>query len=263
MVPRFHLRAILLAALFVVTLGMTASSQSVFLDQVDGLYAPDSVRAGETLAFHFRIQTNDSTLWGIANGFRIYSIDGAEWSSVTGLWSEAVSPDMFQFRYVAPLRDGANCDTIGFGGVIGNSGMQGIPTGFDSVTWTINVGPVAAEHEGRTICLDSSFFPPFNEWVWHTEDLYNGKFTPSWGGPYCFTVVDAGCCEIRGDVNHNGIGSEIGDLQQLAAYVTASGPEPPCLTEADVDDDGLVTIADVVYLQMYMFESGPAPAICN
>ncbi len=41
-----------------------------------------------------------------------------------------------------------------------------------------------------------------------------------------------------------------------------TGPEPPCIEEADVDASLTLDIADIVYLVSYMFTDGPAPAIC-
>ena len=77
----------------------------------------------------------------------------------------------------------------------------------------------------------------------------------------------AGCCNLRGDIDHNGTGPDIGDLVYLVNYMFNGGPEPPCNTpsylEADVDGNGTgPDIGDLVYLVNYMFNGGPAPVPC-
>lgn len=56
------------------------SSQSISLDSVDGLYAPDSIVAdGNTnIIFYLRLTNGSVATEAISNGFRLYSNDGAE-----------------------------------------------------------------------------------------------------------------------------------------------------------------------------------------
>ena len=79
-------------------------------------------------------------------------------------------------------------------------------------------------------------------------------------------MVDAlndGCCVIRGDIDHSGVGPDIADLVYLVDYMFAAGPEPPCIEEADIDGSGSdPEIADLVYLVDYIFMGGPAPEPC-
>ena len=77
-------------------------------------------------------------------------------------------------------------------------------------------------------------------------------------------TVSAGCCTVRGDINHAGGASpiDIADLVYLVDYMFNQGPEPPCLEEADMDASGEFDIADLVYLVDYMFTGGPVPVVC-
>ena len=72
------------------------------------------------------------------------------------------------------------------------------------------------------------------------------------------------CCQIMGDVKHDGSGPLIDDLVYLVTYMFQDGPLPPCMAETDVNGDGSAfpDIADLVYLVTYMFQDGPALAPC-
>ena len=75
----------------------------------------------------------------------------------------------------------------------------------------------------------------------------------------------AGCCVIRGDVDHSGLSVlDIADLVALVNYMFQGGEEPFCLEEADANADGspVIDIADLVYLVSYMFQDGPGLEPC-
>ena len=94
---------------------------------------------------------------------------------------------------------------------------------------------------------------------WGEESSWSGGFTVTIGGS---------CCALRGDVDHNSSGPDIGDLVYLVNYMFNGGP-PPCddgggtYPEADVDGNGSgPDIGDLVYLVNYMFNGGPPPVSC-
>jgi len=63
----------------------------------------------------------------------------------------------------------------------------------------------------------------------------------------------------RGDVNNDGV-VNLADIIYLADYVASSGPGPiPFAHLGDVDGDGLTNAADVTYLMSYYFYYGPCP----
>ncbi len=63
---------------------------------------------------------------------------------------------------------------------------------------------------------------------------------------------------IRGDANGNGI-INIADVVYLFAYLTGDGPPPDPMESGDVNGNGIVNIADVVYLFAYLTGDGPPP----
>ncbi|MCK4428251.1 MAG: dockerin type I repeat-containing protein [candidate division Zixibacteria bacterium] len=63
----------------------------------------------------------------------------------------------------------------------------------------------------------------------------------------------------RGDVNGDGE-IDIADVVFLLNYLFLDGPEPFPLEAGDADSSGEVDIADVVYLLNYLFINGPSPS---
>ena len=81
------------------------------------------------------------------------------------------------------------------------------------------------------------------------------------GGSY---IVEAGYVHasfvMRGDATADGI-INIADVVYLVSYLFGGGPEPCPMEAGDATCDGIVNIADVVYLVSYLFGGGPPP--CN
>jgi len=64
---------------------------------------------------------------------------------------------------------------------------------------------------------------------------------------------------IRGDVNNDGTINSA-DVVYLINYLFIGGPEPqPVVDSGDCNHDGIVNSSDVVYLINYLFINGPAP----
>jgi len=171
----------------------------VTLDHVDGLTAPDELMIGVPAVFHIRFTADDQTYAGIANGFRVYSSDGAYWNATTGDTVGPLGGEQFDGIFVINYYGitGSDADTLAFAGfALSGSGM---PPGFDSVVYTIQIGPVDASYAGRTVCLDSSFFPPNNAWMWAYR---GGNVKPSWDGPHCYNI---GCVEPNGGADGDSI----------------------------------------------------------
>jgi hypothetical protein len=82
-----------------------------------------------------------------------------------------------------------------------------------------------------------------------------------------WTSSSESCCDIRGDVDHNGGPSpiDISDLVYLVDYMFTGGPAPICLEEGNVDANGVtpIDISDLVYLVDFMFTGGPGPVPCE
>ncbi len=240
-----------------------AQDYAVTVGGVEGLVSATEIAAGPA-CFDIRF-SNRSTydhVMGITNGFRVYSPDGATWNSWT---AETVGSMGSYFNLVYQLYefsvDGAGADTVGLGGATTGSGM---PLGFDEVALQISF-ETQSDDDGKTICIDSCFFPTASPWLWMVE-FWPYQETPFWNGPLCFTIVGSGgCCAIRSDINHDGQPEpDIADLIYLVTYMFQDGPEPPCMEEANIDGDGSEgpDIADLIYLVTYMFQDGPPPVPC-
>jgi hypothetical protein len=263
------LKYVILAPLIAVLGGSvsTLAQTAITLDHVDGSFTPGTITTQGPVTFYLRM-TNfnewQTELRGATNGFRIYSPNHARWSPPEAF--EVI--DMGEYFDMINLinyysADGMGIDTIAVALVRATG--PGLPHGFDSVTHgiTINVDPA---YEGRTICLDSTTYDiPNGMWLW-TYGAEYGSLQPEWGGPYCFTVDNSPCCQVRGNIDHDPDGQiAVNDLVYLAAYMFQSGPPPVCLEEANIDGDpaGQIAINDLVWLAAYMFNEGPPPVPCE
>jgi hypothetical protein len=73
------------------------------------------------------------------------------------------------------------------------------------------------------------------------------------------------CCDWTvGDVNESGI-INVADAVYLVQYIFAGGPPPkPVVQSGNVNCAGVINVADAVYLVQYIFAGGPpAPCECN
>jgi hypothetical protein len=106
---------------------------------------------------------------------------------------------------------------------------------------------------------------------WYCDDLslqnipneFTGVSVPWPGGetPVLTEVeyaVQVSPWEYRGDVNQDG-SINSADVVFLINYLFVGGPAPVPLSKGDVNCDGFVNSADVVYLINYLFVGGPAP----
>jgi len=236
----------------------------VELDHIDGLIGPDTMLTGQEVTLYIRLRNlTTKPFWGAVNGFRIYSPDGATWGSsrieqVGESWGQPYLDLTGTNQFNA---DGSGADTIGLHGV-GFFAVQGILAGFDEVTHTITLGPIAKDYSGSNVCVDSSWFPPANEWLWarsRSDSVF--AFThPAWGGPYCYTIYY--CCDPRGDVDRSG-GINVSDLTMYVAYLFQGGGAPACTDQADVDASGIHNVSDLTYLVAYLFQGGSQPPPCE
>ena len=186
------------------------------LDHVDGLDVSDELQTGVPIVFYIRWTmpggADTTCIVGAFNGFRVYSDDGAVWEPLTWVpyfddeitfewvvYYDGWDGPVLNFNdniFVNPYSvTGSGADTVGFGG---NSKQlipaqkPGVQPGFDEVVYTITT-QVDAAQAGKTLCLDSCYYPPANEWLWSsdtgtTEPGSTGDVLPTWDGPHCFTI---------------------------------------------------------------------------
>ena len=77
-------------------------------------------------------------------------------------------------------------------------------------------------------------------------------------------LVEAGCCTgIRGNVDGDELDQvTIDDIIHMVNWTFSGGPQPTCLDEADVDNNGFINIEDLVYLVGNIYGGGPDPLEC-
>jgi hypothetical protein len=212
-----------------------------------------------TIDIHFNNNT-DTNVLGSTNGFRLYSPEGATWEIPTSQSAGSLEPYYDDTVIVIEFGvNGISDDTVCIFGL--RMFSDGLPVGFNEIVMTIETELDCSE-EGKTLCIDSTWFPPSNPWLWALPWV-GGGVVPKWHGPYCFTIVP--CCNhdgIRGDVNYDG-SLNVADVTYLVAYLKGLGPAPPCFEEGDVNGNGSINVADVTYLVAYLKGLGPAPPPCG
>ncbi len=269
--------AIIASVCLLMSFGLASGQDfSLTLDHVDGLLSTDTLEPNDPVTFYLRFSTpgapNEAIIDGATNGFRVYSPDGAGWQPLT--WEYIISewPNTTFWNYAMEINSfsvtGSGADTVAFAGIAQLMYESGAPPGFSSVVYSITTQVDIAD-SGKTLCLDSCWYPPENSWIWSADTGRTFAVYPAWDGPHCFTV-GKGCCKgIRG--NANGDEEEkinISDITYVVSFLFGipSGPAPPCWEEgnANGDPDGKVNVSDVSYLLAYMFgtPAGPAPPDC-
>jgi len=183
---------------------------NAILDNVENLYAPDSVEINESVTFNIRLSnTSDVAVHSLTQGFRVYSPDGANWTTSAGDTTGILG--MAQFDDIVGIYEngitGNNADTIGFE-MVRDFG-SGMPSGFDDNVFKITVGPIDENSRGKSICLDSSWFPPSGPWVWDMADFTT--LYPFWDGPHCYKIVDPSFIPGNGEIYLAGVSYNYGD----------------------------------------------------
>lgn len=173
---------------------------SVSIDHVDGVAAGDTVVApGADVRWVIRMENGSANSFGVSNGFRVYSPDGATWSGTIGDtigWrSTDPTPGLalfgradfdLPFSILSASCDGSGSDTVGF---IGPRIMaSGLSAGFADTTYSISASVISQSSVGLHVCIDSSWFAPGGTWKWWAQ----GSVTeyPSWSGSQCFVIRD-------------------------------------------------------------------------
>jgi len=187
-----------------VSFGIAESAVEVVLDNgvpATGYLGGDTVQAGSSVRFDIRYiftPGDGSAITGPTNGFRVWTYANGTtnytnhftpitYDTMAINWASMYDAGVFMNPFGI---DGLNEDTIGLGAFrISGPGMV---DGFsDTMIW-IETTPSTS---GDTLCIDSTWYPPSNQWMWSGTA---GKYCDialvcpcgvlNWGGPYCFHV---------------------------------------------------------------------------
>lgn len=236
---------------------------SISLERVNGLAEPGMLEIGRQIFFTFRVQ-NASDLYGIGvtGGFRVYSPDGAQWTSTALDTTPQMGRGVFPMGiYLSDFSiTGSDADTVGILALGEDIGLpSGLPPFYDDLGLIVKIGPIPHESRGLTICIDSSFYFNGGQWKWILQGPT--ETIPTWDGPHCYTIE---CCDNMGDINDDGDSiPDITDLIAMVTYMFQGGNEPFCPKVMDVDGSGgIPDISDLIYLVEYMFQGGPVPFPC-
>ena len=217
------------------------------------------ITIGSAVEFRLRVQIDTSHTGGLFaynNAFHLYSPDGTYWDTTYGRYLPGWLP--FGDRSISHSgTDGIGADTVSF---YGEDSAGGFWIVYDHVAWSITIEiPDDPSILGKTICLDSvadtMVHWPWSTWTWAT---LTERYAPTWDGPHCFTI---GCCVMRGDVNSDGT-LDVADIVYKVDWLFKGGPPPPCIDHADDNGDGSVDVADLMYEIEYYFLGGPPPVPC-
>lgn len=227
---------------------------AISLDNVVGEMDPGVVLANMPITFNIRLtNSTPDILSGVSNGFRVYSPTGAQWQSTS---AEMIDPLYSNFTFGQWVSyfsaNGSGADTVGISGVHGMCG--GVPSGFDEISYTIDIGPIDPIYDGGLICIDSSWYPPQGSWVWNAGA--GQRRIPTWDGPHCFEISSEQL--VCGDLDCNGI-NNILDLTLGIEYLWEGGGQLACPSIADADDHELFTFHDLARIVRAQFAGGPEP----
>jgi hypothetical protein len=149
-----------------------------------------TIICGAPVIFNIHFNNNSSTtVTGSSNGFRLYSPESATWLpptyTSTGALELYYDGGVFMNGFGA---DGTDDDTIGIAGVCISG--TGLPVGFDDDVMSIET-QLDCSHEGKTLCIDSTWYPPSNTWLWVLGAGSGASYvSPHWGGPYCYETTN-------------------------------------------------------------------------
>lgn len=167
------------------TIGNLLPGAAVSVSGVDGL-VNGKIPIDRQVTFRIRIQNNTgSRVQGITNGFRLYSPSGAIWTQTTADSTGDILDQDFHSVFVRRFStDGRGADTIGFAAFV-LTGESGMVDGFDDDVLLIHAGPLSASSIGKTLCIDSSWYPEV-DWRWSAGG--DGAGRPTWSGPHCYQI---------------------------------------------------------------------------
>ncbi|MEK7775301.1 MAG: T9SS type A sorting domain-containing protein [Candidatus Zixiibacteriota bacterium] len=177
----------ILACLMILSFGLV-NGQQVTISSVTGLVGTDTIGVGP-VTFNMSFQIGPTNTSGLSNGFKVYSTDGATWVATTVMTPAnalTLFPEMNGGMFTSVFSgDGALEDTAAIGG-FAISGT-GVPAGAIRNAALISITPTLAS-DGKTICIDSAWYPPGGDWVWADA---GGSVTCGWyAAPKCYTVYN-------------------------------------------------------------------------
>lgn len=278
---------VIVGLFFALSVSQVNAQTQVTIDEVTGTRNDTTLAPGETHSIKLRFDVTGAPggqSYQPANGFIIYSPDGAEWGSVQGTLLAPFTSIGFDLTFSSHFNKTGGSGNwglpqgIGTGNAGGNDTVgvlivgvnqsitSAMPTGFNQVVYEISFTSQAADF-GKHICIDTSSQIPGAAWEWANPD---GLLIPDWSESQCWVIT---CCEgTVGDADGSGGDPTIGDIARIIDFLFITGDPLGCLEEADVDlsgtlvnpplDDLDITIADIARLIDNLFITGDPLGDC-
>ncbi|MDF1544050.1 MAG: hypothetical protein P1R58_02975 [bacterium] len=118
----------------------------------------------------------------------MWSPDGASIDISQSVWNPVIDWSQFWDGGIfATYFHGLTADTIGFGAF--KIFTAGYPTGLSDISFIVKM-EISCNDVGKTVCLDSTWYPPGANWLWSTT---GGAVVPGWDGPHCWTIDRIPC----------------------------------------------------------------------
>lgn len=240
-------KAIVLFAAMLCLTGMISAQDMVYIHHIDGASPrPDQILAGEQVMFYLGMKVQTACPLSGGMSLEVYSPDGAEKS-----WGIEVT---YRYPIIVWFGGGDGVDTLGIR--LFDYGECEYPAGYDN--WFMKFAMEFPESSiGKTICIDSCYFPDAGPWLWNVDD--GSTIVPQWDGPYCYTIV--GCCyDYMGDANLDGR-MDISDIATVVSFMFDGADLLPCEAQVDFNHDNLLDITDLTAFVEYFF-MGDFPIPC-
>jgi hypothetical protein len=108
--------------------------------------------------------------------------------------------------------------------------------------------------DSTTLCIDLDLWPPD---PWYSIRFSRSDavtYSPQYTLPYCVTIE----LSDRGDANGDGV-INIADVMYMINYLYKSGPYPASFEAGDANCDDDHSLLDIVFLINYLYKGGPPP----
>jgi hypothetical protein len=254
---------------------------AITIESVTNLTDDSTLPGGLDNAFVFQYNLTGApagNYYWPANGWIIYSPDGADWGFVQGEALPAFTSFNWPYLFVNHFNKIGGTGTFGLplssggGNITGHDTVgvvlaalfaepgYGLPSGFNNPAFQVRFSTRRSDADLH-ICIDTSSAIPGASWEWANAD---GLIVPDWSDSRCYVI---GCCAGRvGDVNGEG-GDEptVSDVAALIDHLFISQAPLDCLEEADVNLSGTlvnppldpsdISIGDISTLIDYLFIS--------